>query len=110
MISRRGFVTGLVGLLAAPAIVKYEWIMPVKSPVIGNAIINKMHLLTNPAPILEGWKFLGWQHAVYDAATGLYRMGPLEPCDRPTEQGFMFSKWGHDPPCENPNAPVAVAT
>ena len=39
MISRRSFLTSLVGLVAAPAIVKYEWIMPVKSINSTNAVI-----------------------------------------------------------------------
>jgi hypothetical protein len=29
--SRRGFLTGLVGLVAAPAVCKAEWLMPVKA-------------------------------------------------------------------------------
>ena len=33
-IQRRAFITGLVGLFAAPAIVKAAWIMPVKKIVV----------------------------------------------------------------------------
>ena len=29
--SRRGFLTGLVGFVAAPAVCKAEWLMPVKA-------------------------------------------------------------------------------
>lgn len=34
MIGRRGFLTGLVALMAAPAIVRVESLMPVRSPAI----------------------------------------------------------------------------
>lgn len=44
MLSRRGFVGSLIGALAAPAIVRFESIMPVKALVPERIFINGMEV------------------------------------------------------------------
>ena len=47
-IGRRGFITGLISFVAAPAIVRYSNIMPVKA-------------MSVPVPVLLGGGWMGYQ-------------------------------------------------
>lgn len=68
IIARRKLLTGLIGLIAAPAIVKIEWIMPVKKiiepPFIFYSSLYKREMtaaefaqIVDPRLALPNWNF-----------------------------------------------------
>lgn len=80
MIGRRGFITGLVSLVAAPAIVRAGSLMPVKAMTMADelALINARihHAMMQANPTIRVLAEFGdWETAVKYAAGQVVRIG-----------------------------------